>query len=735
MEIKNIEINTNTSLLSEDSFNILKTTSSVSANEDVNLTFTDLDITSGYNLAKASELSGFINNLTERYMSSLENEDYKTYLSDNLDIRNIDIKLNKISDKLFVSSVSSYPSMYIVNSSSGDITTSSANKISYLLTKSLFIKSKTTKYITKGEEDNYLSYPNLDKYILSLDLYGSSSSNTTYFPLVSNADSNKYVFNVDTSKNSLSSSFYPIELRSLSMYPIALNTNNNRLASNNRPVILLYFDISFNTSTNTETYENMPVLFFVDNFTNNTIANVLYAQYKYDDVECYAQLQYLYPSSTEDTVIAFNKGLYPTFTLSSSYILQIKNEEKYYVVNDTYSTAKGDYGSEFLSIFGMKYLTVGDALSYLSEDAIESMCQSWGGGGGSGGGSAGSGGQGSGGNTGGGFGTGNNNNDDIIIDSSGSLINSSFGHMYIINNINANKVQDAMLSKDIIWSIQNMFVSLSDCIINLLLFPFQLDVSNQQYRSAITVKNIILDEPENVEGYEVVNRYANNFSYGTFTFEEYFGTFLDYSPYTKISMFIPYVGFVDLNTDSVMGRTVELRYGYSLFDGSGVAYILVDDVILYSYECTLGTEIPITTSNAQNNIQSAIKTGIGGLVGLGVGALASPMTGGSSLALASLGVGASTSSKLLAPTTYNSGGKVSGNLSQNLAYVPYVIIERVNTNIPDGFGNITGYATNLYSTLNGLKGFTQCEKVKIAINGTSEESEMICNILESGVIL
>ena len=47
---------------------------------------------------------------------------------------------------------------------------------------------------------------------------------------------------------------------------------------------------------------------------------------------------------------------------------------------------------------------------------------------------------------------------------------------------------------------------------------------------------------------------------GSVTIDPYIGSFMDYSPYTKIDIYLPYVGFRSLDPSDVMGTTLSIKY-------------------------------------------------------------------------------------------------------------------------------------------------------------------------------
>lgn len=64
------------------------------------------------------------------------------------------------------------------------------------------------------------------------------------------------------------------------------------------------------------------------------------------------------------------------------------------------------------------------------------------------------------------------------------------------------------------------------------------------------------------------------FDFGTLRIPERWGSALDYSPYCKLNLYLPYVGYVDLPPEEVLGRYISVVYHINLFTGDFVAWVL-----------------------------------------------------------------------------------------------------------------------------------------------------------------
>lgn len=75
--------------------------------------------------------------------------------------------------------------------------------------------------------------------------------------------------------------------------------------------------------------------------------------------------------------------------------------------------------------------------------------------------------------------------------------------------------------------------------------------------------------------------------------------FLNYSPYTSIEIFLPFYGFLTVDTNVVLNANIQIEYHIDVI--SGAAKIILRDYltydILYTVPCILGATIDLSTSN------------------------------------------------------------------------------------------------------------------------------------------
>lgn len=273
---------------------------------------------------------------------------------------------------------------------------------------------------------------------------------------------------------------------------------------------------------------------------------------------------------------------------------------------------------------------------------------------------------------------------------------------------------------------------------------------------------------------------------GTFKLEPYYGSALDYSPYTKVSAYLPFIGVVQLDVDEVMGRTLQVKYRVDICSGSCVAKILVDGNVLYQYSGHCAINIPFAASDFSSYVQAAIsvaKLGVAAAVAAAGGpppvgtmdpsqqtnqvvtttqtteTARNPMTGRQITtgtrttvetreAPASQGSTQASFSALSPSNVSNTVGQImsskpvvnhSGSFSGNTGYLgvrrPYLIIERPNLCMPQNFQTMNGYPSMITMELSTCKGYTRVQQVQLTgLTATNPEQAEIQELLKSGVI-
>lgn len=253
------------------------------------------------------------------------------------------------------------------------------------------------------------------------------------------------------------------------------------------------------------------------------------------------------------------------------------------------------------------------------------------------------------------------------------------------------------------------------------------------------------------------------FDFGTIKVTRQYNNFLDYMPYTNISIFLPYAGTFELNPTIIMGRTIGLSLLVDVTDGSGIwiVYNFTDNQPVLIKQCKVGADIPLTgidasqmASNMVNATMQTIQHAIGvasDYVGSRGQAAVSAMSGGSGSGAQSIG-GSLGHIAMQGPNAALSGlsdayniakstkeipqytGGTSGLSATAVNHLPYLIYKRPISQNPSNYGHTVGRLVNQTHTISACSGYTVCRNVDVSgiSKATSNERAQIKQIMESG---
>lgn len=217
-------------------------------------------------------------------------------------------------------------------------------------------------------------------------------------------------------------------------------------------------------------------------------------------------------------------------------------------------------------------------------------------------------------------------------------------------------------------------------------------------------------------------------SCGSVNLNEYFGNVMDYDPYTRVQIYLPFVGIQPLDTGDVMRGTLTVTYHIDVLTGACLAEVSVarDGAggILYTYAGNAAVQYPVS-SGSYMGILSTVVSMAGGIAG----------TIASGGALAPLAMGAA-SGILSARTRVQHSGGFSGNAGAMGARIPYLIVTRPQSALAMRFEDYEGYPSNFTTTLGACSGYIRCKVAHLeGIPATSGELAELEALLAEGVII
>ena len=181
---------------------------------------------------------------------------------------------------------------------------------------------------------------------------------------------------------------------------------------------------------------------------------------------------------------------------------------------------------------------------------------------------------------------------------------------------------------------------------------------------------------------KVVNKKVSRVSCGKVTVPELYHNALDYSPFTTVRIWLPFLGFYDLSIDELSNKEIELTYTIDLVNGKALAEISNDDGVIYRFVGTAYAQEPYHTESL-NNMSTAYING-----------------------------------------AYNMAD-----------FTPYLLIERP-INLTPSNNDLEGLPTYKVVTIGDMKGYLRCRKVFATdMIATEAEKNEIEALLHDGVLV
>lgn len=266
-------------------------------------------------------------------------------------------------------------------------------------------------------------------------------------------------------------------------------------------------------------------------------------------------------------------------------------------------------------------------------------------------------------------------------------------------------------------TLKKLFADPMDVILGLSILPVQIPTSGAR---EVKVGNIGTGISLNVASTQFVE-----VDCGTINVNEYWGAYLDYSPYTHAQIYLPYVGVRPISVDEIMGKSVNVNYHVDILTGACCCFVKCGDSVLYSFNGQCSIPIPISATNYTNTINGIIS------VAASLGTMVA--TGGATAPLALTNL-ASTVANQMKPTVEKSGA-ISGPGGVMGIQTPYLILTRPRQALPSKQNTFIGYPSFITVTLGELSGYTEVHSIHLEnIPATADELSEIETLLKGGVI-
>ena len=383
---------------------------------------------------------------------------------------------------------------------------------------------------------------------------------------------------------------------------------------------------------------------------------------------------------------------------------------------------------------------------------------------------------------GGSGGTGNfgqNEISDSVIPPSGSVEGdaSSTGMYtrYLVNSSYLDIFGDWLWTTDLGLAIAKSAISVlygdpAESVISLLSFPFQFANTGAMSGIVTKVQNLYWGNHNSLLPFYAIHSNAVSIDWGSIELYEYWGNFLDYTPHTKIDLYLPWgTGFVSIDPGQCLPGTLKVITNVELSKGSCIHNVIGNNgVVIGSFAGQCGKQMPLFSSDFASKMAGLVTAAAAGIVvgaSAGVGIAAGANYGskigittssgnfipkdGAVIDMASeqmmsnisqtgrvAGKIATTSLAINKTPVHVSrnGGFTDGSASLGVQY-PYIILSRPTQSVPEEYGHHYGYPSNISAKLNTLKGYTEIGEIHLdGISATDSELKELDAILKGGVI-
>lgn len=227
------------------------------------------------------------------------------------------------------------------------------------------------------------------------------------------------------------------------------------------------------------------------------------------------------------------------------------------------------------------------------------------------------------------------------------------------------------------------------------------------------------------------------FDCGTIEIPREYHDFRDYEPYTRLSLFLPFVGDVNISTnDCIIPHKIHVIYNIDFLSGVACAEVLIDEDVRYAYQAAMCAAVPVTSSDASRLIASIIGAAAGTVSGGVMGGIVGG-TAGSRMASRALigGVSEVAMSPINGIHTQRTGS-ISANTGLLGEMKPYVLVTRPISVVADQYKSLLGQPYQLDGSLGSQTGFVKVREVHLdGITATEAEKTEIKQLLKEGVIL
>lgn len=267
----------------------------------------------------------------------------------------------------------------------------------------------------------------------------------------------------------------------------------------------------------------------------------------------------------------------------------------------------------------------------------------------------------------------------------------------------------------------------------------------------------------------IVRQRYTQINCGSIVIPEYWGNYLDYSPYSQAYIYLPFIGIMAVDVDDIVGHAVNVLYHVDSYTGSCIAQITCARTgysnTLYQFSGDCSVEIPMAGgsqaaikaamigANAYQNaanisagmsllggIGSGLASGIGSALGgnpiggiaHGIGQAIGGIT--SAVSQRAYGEAQHTAAMVSQKSTVQHSGSFGASHGAMGIKKPYIFIRRPIQKVVNNYNKLYGYPAHKMVVIGDCTGYLRCREANVQSSlATEEEKSLIEQLLKSGV--
>ena len=281
-------------------------------------------------------------------------------------------------------------------------------------------------------------------------------------------------------------------------------------------------------------------------------------------------------------------------------------------------------------------------------------------------------------------------------------------------------------------------------VISSIVYPFKIDEYSEPSTTGVAVGTT--PSYADTKASHVLYQQSPYFTFKPFKIKPKYNSYLDYDPFTKYEIYIPFCSWIHVNGEDVLNNELQLSYVLNYQSGAAVYYLVdvTNNKLISSGNATIGIQIPLDTSNAReienqtkaNNMSMILNT-VGSTIAIAGGvASANPIAtaGGVMKGASSIANYISTANQM-----YNVGQAVQsgGDFAIYMKKEPRVRITRMVEVDSTGYAKLIGKPLNEVHTLSELSGYTEVGSIHVEGLDTATLTEIkeVESLLKDGIIL